>query len=125
MSTVKEKIANKTPNHNSVVDILETSKYVQRPKAEENKIVLDGVLYDVTFNIRDKGKQQIQYLIEFKESETPGQSTTATKGLLPSDQASHNNSIAQKTKKSTPKSKHSVESSSEDGEEAGEGASVA
>ena len=33
----------------------------------ENRIYLDGDLYDVTFNIRDKGKEQYEYLIEFKD----------------------------------------------------------
>ena len=31
----------------------------------ENHIILDGVPYKVVFNIRDKGKEQYQYLIEF------------------------------------------------------------
>ena len=31
----------------------------------ENHIMLDGVPYKVVFNIRDKGKEQYQYLIEF------------------------------------------------------------
>ncbi len=34
----------------------------------QNEIVLDGVGYIVTFNIRDKGKTQYEYLIEIKES---------------------------------------------------------
>ncbi len=33
----------------------------------KNTISMDGVIYDVVFNIRDKGKQQYQYLIEFHE----------------------------------------------------------
>ena len=33
----------------------------------ENHIILDGVPYKVVFNIRDKGKEQYQYLIEFDE----------------------------------------------------------
>lgn len=32
-----------------------------------NTIVFDGDVYDVTFNIRDKGKEQFQYLIDFKQ----------------------------------------------------------
>ena len=33
----------------------------------KNTIVFDGDVYDVTFNIRDKGKEQFQYLIDFKQ----------------------------------------------------------
>ncbi len=33
----------------------------------QNKIELDGTPYTVTFNIRDKGKEQYQYLIDFKK----------------------------------------------------------
>lgn len=33
----------------------------------ENHIILNGVPYKVVFNIRDKGKEQYQYLIEFDE----------------------------------------------------------
>ena len=54
----------------------------------------------------EASKQQLQYLIEFQEKKTPGQSNTATKDLLRSDQASYGNSIAQNQKKSTGKSKH-------------------
>lgn len=71
-----------------LVDILETSKFISVKSEEsyinpnippknkahenvkywykfENGIILDGVKYNVTFNIRDKGKEQYQYLIEF------------------------------------------------------------
>lgn len=34
-----------------------------------NTIVFDGDVYDVTFNIRDKGKEQIQYLMTFVHDE--------------------------------------------------------
>ena len=44
-----------------------------------NEIVFDGIPYTVTFNIRDKGTAQYQYLIEFKENKTPGISNTAVK----------------------------------------------
>lgn len=47
-----------------------------------NSIVADGVGYDVTFNIRDKGKEQYEYLIEFKENATPRNSNTVYKDLL-------------------------------------------
>ncbi len=33
----------------------------------ENTIEMDGEVYDVVFNIRDKGKEQYQYLIEFRK----------------------------------------------------------
>lgn len=39
--------------------------------------------YVVTFNIRDKGKDQ--YLIDFKEDKTPGLSNTAVKKLVGAD----------------------------------------
>ena len=60
-----------------------------------NEIVFDGVPYTVTFNIRDKGKEQYQYLIDFNENKTPGLSNTAVKGLLRADQASYEDSIPQ------------------------------
>lgn len=47
-----------------------------------NSIVADGVGYDVTFNIRDKGREQYEYLIEFKENATPKHSNTVYKDLL-------------------------------------------
>lgn len=72
-----------------------------------NNIVFDGVPYEVTFNIRDKGTEQYQYLIEFKENKTPGLSNTAVKNLLRTGQASYNNSIPQVTEKSTPTAKKS------------------
>ena len=71
-------------------DMLATSKYVKdktkkepsyedpnikpKNKAHEdvkywykfkNRVILDGYVYDVIFNIRDKGKEQYQYVIEF------------------------------------------------------------
>ena len=59
-----------------------------------NEIVFDGVPYTVTFNIRDKGAEQYQYLIDFKENKTPNLSNTAVKSLLRADRVSHANSIA-------------------------------
>lgn len=59
-----------------------------------NEIVFDGVPYTVTFNIRDKGSEQYQYLIEFKENKTPGLSNTAVKSLLRTDQVSYEDNIA-------------------------------
>lgn len=80
-----------------LADILSTSTYVSRPKSKEiepsynnkniepknkahkdvkywykfrNNIELDGISYEVTFNIRDKGKEQYEYLIEFKEKKS-------------------------------------------------------
>lgn len=58
-----------------------------------NEIVFDGVPYTVTFNIRDKGKEQFQYLIEFKENKTPGLSNTAVKGLLRTNRMSYGDII--------------------------------
>lgn len=57
----------------------------------QNEIVFDGVPYTVTFSIRDKGKEQYQYLIDFKENKTLGLSNTVFKkseNLLRADQAS-------------------------------------
>lgn len=103
-----------------LADILATSKYVPSATVKENsyanpnekpknvahkgvkywhkfknEIVFDGVAYTVTFNIRDKGNEQYQYLIDFKENKTPGLSNTAVKSLLRADQASYGNSIHQ------------------------------
>lgn len=100
-----------------VVDILATSKYISdKTKIEEsyknpqtkpknrahegikywykfqNDIVFDGIPYFVTFNIRDKGNEQYQYLIEFKENKTPGLSNTVFKkaeDLLRTDRVSN------------------------------------
>ena len=55
----------------------------------KNEIVFDGVPYTVIFNIRDKGGEQYQYLIDFKENKTPGLSNTAVKNLLRADQMSY------------------------------------
>ena len=67
-----------------------------------NRIVLDGVSYTVTFNIRDKGKEQLQYLIEFKEDKTPGLSHTVHKSdLRQTDQTSYSNSVPQNADLST------------------------
>ena len=57
----------------------------------QNEIVFDGVPFTVTFNIRDKGKKQYEYLIEFKENKTPGLSNTVYKDLLRTDQVSNTN----------------------------------
>ena len=102
-----------------LADILATSKYapsetIKEPSYEnpsvkpknkahkgvkywykfKNEIVFDGVPYTVTFNIRDKGGEQYQYLIDFKENKTPGLNNTAVKSLLQADRASYGKSIA-------------------------------
>lgn len=114
-----------------LADILATSKYLpdetqpeesyknpsEKPKNAahkdvkywykfENNIVFDDVPYTVTFNIRDKGKDQYQYLIDFKEDKTPGVNNTATKSLLQAYQASYDNSISQKSDLSTENEKN-------------------
>lgn len=77
-----------------------------------NNIVLDGVPYTVTFNIRDKGKDQYQYLIDFKEDKTLGRiNNKAVKNLPQADQASYNNSIPQKQDLSTGSEKKVVKRS--------------
>ena len=64
-----------------------------------NNIVVDGIGYEVTFNIRDKGKDgQYAYLIEFKEDGTSGASNTAVTGLLRSTQTSHKDTVPQAKK---------------------------
>ena len=60
-----------------------------------NEIVFDGVPFTVTFNIRDKGTEQYQYLIDFKENKTPGLNNTAVKSLVPADQVSYTDNISQ------------------------------
>lgn len=102
-----------------LADILATAKYdpsattkeasyanpAQKPKNKahdgvkywykfRNEIVFDGVPYTVTFNIRDKGGEQYQYLIDFKENKTPGLSNTAVNSLLRADQVSYEDNIA-------------------------------
>ena len=58
-----------------------------------NEIVFDGIPFTVKFTIRDKGKEQYQYLIAFKENKTPGLSNTVASNLLRSDQVSYDDSI--------------------------------
>ena len=70
-----------------------------------NEIVFDGVPYYVTFNIRDKGVEQYEYLIEFKENKTPGLNNTVASNLLQTDQASYDSSISQKSQNSNPSGK--------------------
>ena len=102
-----------------LADILATSKYdpsatakepsyanpAQKPKNKahegvkywykfRNEIVFDDVPYTVTFNIRDKGGEQYQYLIDFKENKTPGLSNTAVKSLLRADSVSYDDTVA-------------------------------
>ena len=72
-----------------------------------NKIVFDGVPYTVTFNIRDKGKNQIQYLIEFKKDKTSGISHTGVSTLRQTRQMSYANSITHLGEKSTEKTSKS------------------
>lgn len=62
----------------------------------QNEIVFDGVNYTVTFNIRDKGKEQYQYNIEFKENKTSGLNSTVAKSNLQSTgQMSYTNNVSQ------------------------------
>ncbi len=116
---VEEEYAAKINALYDLADILATSKYdpsetnkepsYQNPSVKpknaahkgvkywykfKNEIVFDGVPYTVTFNIRDKGGEQYQYLIDFKENKTPGLSNTAVKRLLRADRVSYDDSIA-------------------------------
>jgi len=78
-----------------------------------NEIVFDGVPYTVTFNIRDKGKEQYQYLIDFNENKTPGLSNTAVKGLLRADRMSYEDSITQPEDSVNTSAENSSENSSD------------
>lgn len=125
-----------------LADILATSKYIPTATQKEesykdptkppknaahkdvkywykfkNDIVLDGVPYTVTFNIRDKGSTQYQYLIDFKENKMLGLSNTATKNLLRANQASYNGSVTQNnnTVKQFSVSKTTTETDTEEG----------
>ncbi len=83
----------------------------------KNEIVFDGVPYTVTFNIRDKGNDQYQYLIDFKENKTPGLSNTVVKNnLLRADQMSYSNSISPTEKNATEFSHNSQSSNTNDTE---------
>ena len=61
----------------------------------QNDIVLNEVGYTVTFNIRDKGKEQYQYLIEVKENGYTV-SHTAIEGLRRTYRASTDTRVSQK-----------------------------
>lgn len=70
----------------------------------ENHIILDGVPYKVVFNIRDKGKEQYQYLIEFdketaqnsSKKRTSANDTAADGQLRAFMQKSSNTTVSQK-----------------------------
>lgn len=70
----------------------------------ENHIILDGVPYKVVFNIRDKGKEQYQYLIEFdketaqnsNKKRTSANDTAADGQLRAFMQKSSDTTVAQK-----------------------------
>ena len=55
-------------NNPSVLPKNKAHKNVKYWYKFENDIIFDGTLYTVTFNIRDKGKEQYAYLIDFKEN---------------------------------------------------------
>ena len=74
-----------------------------------------GAGYSVTFNIRDKGKEQYQYLIEFKENKTLGLSNTAVNNLLRTDQASYISIIPDSTEKINPSDEKSAKKSRDEG----------
>ncbi len=100
-----------------VADILATSKYLPDKTEKEpsysnsnispknaahkdvkywykfqNEIIFDDVPYTVTFSIRDKGSEQYQYFIDFKENKTPDLSNTVfekSEDLLRADRVSN------------------------------------
>jgi len=79
----------------------------------KNEILFDGVPYTVTFNIRDKGKEQYQYLIEFKKNTASNISHTVTESnllrtrsilynpIVSQKDTGVNNSISENAKKDT------------------------
>lgn len=69
----------------------------------ENHIMLDGVPYKVVFNIRDKGKEQYQYLIEFSsegslstKKKATASDTAAKEQLRAIDNRPSDTTVAQK-----------------------------
>ena len=89
-------ITNNPPKNKAHKDV----KYWYKFKTN---IVMDGEGYEVTFNIRDKGKDQYDYLIDFKKDGTSGISNTAVSDLLRAHQMSHDTSIRSSSKKNNPK----------------------
>ena len=65
----------------------------------KNTIIFDGIMYDVTFNIRDKGKEQYQYLIDFREikKRTTQVSHTVKNNLRQAFELSSNERVSQKS----------------------------
>ena len=78
-----------------------------------NSIVLDGVGYDVTFNVRDKGKEQLQYLIEFKKNKTSNLSNTVYKDLLRTGSTSNYQNYTTTSPESQALSEKNLENSKE------------
>ena len=116
-----------------LADILENAKYVgsnkensfgtnsiPKNKAHENvkywhyfesHIIFDGVPVDVLFNIRDKGNEQFQYLIEIKEkqSSTPSHTAAKTQPRAFVELNSVNNSIQQSSPKNNGKTLENID----------------
>lgn len=62
----------------------------------QNTISMDGQIYDVVFNIRDKGKEQYQYLIEFhKKGDNSNQPYSHKDLLLTLDELSPTDNVPQ------------------------------
>ena len=116
-----------------LVDILENAKYIgsgkepsfdsdviSKNKAHENvkywhyfesHIIFDGVPVDVLFNIRDKGNEQFQYLIEIKEkqSSTPSHTAAKTQPRAFVELNSVNDSIQQSSPKNNGKTLENID----------------
>jgi len=60
-----------------------------------NNIEFDGVMFEVTFNIRDKGKEQYEYLINFKEIKGNNPNHTIKNNLRPAGYQPSGNRISQ------------------------------
>lgn len=71
----------------------------------QNAIILDGVFYTVTFSIRDKGRDQYQYFIDFHENRASDQSHTVKTDLRRADQTPYDNNIPQNLDLSTENAK--------------------
>ncbi len=81
----------------------------------KNDIVLNEVGYTVTFNIRDKGKEQFQYLIDVKENGHPV-SHTAIEGLRRAYRVSTNTRLSQNNPRVNTQSMQKGENNSSSGQ---------
>ena len=74
----------------------------------KNNIVFDGVPYEVVFNIRDKGKEQYEYLIEFHKKTPNRNSDTVSKRNLALDGSASKKYIPQPSSDSQEENQNSL-----------------